>query len=163
KSVINYQIFSIYMLDEKQQTLFPRIVIRYNTLEYRKPGLPLGKGLIGTAALMNAPLRVADVTKDPRYVDAHPETRSELVVPLINKGRVIGVIDLESTQLNYFTSDHERILVTLATRVASSLANADLYERVSENERRMDREMRIAREIQHRLMPEELPSIPPLT
>jgi sigma-B regulation protein RsbU (phosphoserine phosphatase) len=163
KSAINYQIFSIFMLDEKQQVLFPRIVIRYNILEYRKPGIPVGTGLVGTAALMNIPLRVADVTKDPRYLDVHPETRSELVVPLVHKGRVIGIIDLESTELDYFTSDHERVLVTLATRIASSLANAELYERVSENERRMDREMRIAREIQHQLMPEELPSMPPLS
>jgi sigma-B regulation protein RsbU (phosphoserine phosphatase) len=86
-----------------------------------------------------------------------------MAVPLVHKGRVIGIVDLESTQLNYFTSDHERFLVTLATRIASSLANAELYERVSENERRMDREMKIAREIQHQLMPEELPSIPPVS
>jgi sigma-B regulation protein RsbU (phosphoserine phosphatase) len=163
KSTINYQIFSIFLLEEKQQVLRPRIVIRYNTLEYQKMGVPVGTGLVGTAAKMNIPLRIADVTKDPRYLAVHPETRSELAVPLVHKGRVIGIVDLESTQLNYFTSDHERFLVTLATRIASSLANAELYERVSENERRMDREMKIAREIQHQLMPEELPSIPPVS
>jgi sigma-B regulation protein RsbU (phosphoserine phosphatase) len=160
KTTINYQIFSIFLLDEKQQVLRPRIVIRYNALEFQKLGLPLGTGLVGTAAKLNEPLRVGDVTKDPRYLAVHPETRSELSVPLVHKGRVIGIIDLESTQLNYFTSYHEQFLVTLATRIATSLANAELYERVSENERRMDREMKIAREIQHQLMPEELPKIP---
>ncbi len=163
KSTINYQIFSIFLLEEKQQILRPRTVIRYNTLEYQKMGIPVGTGLVGTAAKMNIPLRIADVTKDPRYLAVHPETRSEMAVPLVHKGRVIGIVDLESTQLNYFTSDHERFLVTLATRIASSLANAELYERVSENERRMDREMKIAREIQHQLMPEELPVIPPVS
>ena len=112
---------------------------------------------MGTAAKLNEPLRIGDVTKDARYLAVHPETRSELSVPLVHKGRVIGIIDLESTQLNYFTGYHEQFLVTLATRIATSLANAELYERVSENERRMDREMKIAREIQHQLMPEELP------
>jgi sigma-B regulation protein RsbU (phosphoserine phosphatase) len=86
-----------------------------------------------------------------------------MVVPLVHKGRVIGIIDLESTELNYFTEYHEQFLVTLATRVATAIANADLYERVSENERRMDREMKIAREIQLQLMPEELPNMPPLS
>jgi sigma-B regulation protein RsbU (phosphoserine phosphatase) len=163
KSTINYHIFSIFLLDEKQQLLRPRIVIRYNTLEFQKIGLPLGTGLVGTAAELNQPLRVGDVTKDPRYLAVFPETRSEMAVPLLHKGSVIGIIDLESTELNYFTGDHERFLVTLGTRIASALANAELYERVSENERRMDREMKIAREIQHQLMPEELPSIAPLS
>src|SRR5215472_3441805 len=107
KSTINYQIFSIFLLDEKQQVLRPRIVIRYNTLEYQKLAIPFGTGLVGTAALLNVPLRVADVTKDPRYLAVHPETRSEMVVPLMHKSTVIGIIDLESTQLNYFTEDHE--------------------------------------------------------
>jgi phosphoserine phosphatase RsbU/P len=159
KTTINYQIFSIFLLDEKQQVLRPRIVIRYNALEFQKLGLPLGTGIVGTAAKLNEPLRVGDVTQDPRYLAVHPETRSEMAVPLVHKSRVIGIIDLESTQLDYFTDYHERFLVTLATRVAAALTNAELYERVSENERRMDREMKIAREIQHQLMPEELPRL----
>jgi sigma-B regulation protein RsbU (phosphoserine phosphatase) len=76
---------------------------------------------------------------------------------------VIGVVDLESTELNYFTEYHQRLLMTLASRIAIALVNAELYAKVSENERRMDREMKIAREIQHRLMPEEIPSVSPLS
>jgi sigma-B regulation protein RsbU (phosphoserine phosphatase) len=163
KSAINYQIFSIFMFDEIQQVLRPRIVIRYNTLEYQEISLPLGTGLVGTAAKLNEPLRIGDVTSDPRYLAVHPETRSEMAIPLAYKGRVIGIVDLESTELNYFTEYHERFLVTLAIRISSALANAELYERVSENERRMDREMVIAREIQHQLMPEELPKVDPLS
>jgi sigma-B regulation protein RsbU (phosphoserine phosphatase) len=163
KRTIDYQIFSIFLLDEAQQLLRPRMVIRYNALEYQKLALPLGTGLVGTAAKLNEPLRIGNVTKDARYLAVHNETRSEMVVPLVHKGKVIGAIDLESTDLNYFTEYHERFLVTLGTRIASALANAELYERVSENERRMDREMKIAREIQHQLMPEELPAFAPLT
>jgi sigma-B regulation protein RsbU (phosphoserine phosphatase) len=83
-------------------------------------------------------------------------------VPLAHKGRVIGVIDLESTALDYFTEYHERVLHTLASRIAAALINSQLYAKVSENERRMDREMKIAREIQIQLMPEEIPNVPPL-
>ena len=88
----------------------------------------------------------------------HTETRSELVVPLTSKGRVVGVVDLESTQAGYFTEYHERFLMTLASRMASALVNAELYARVAENESRLGREMKIAREIQHQLMPDEVPS-----
>lgn len=163
KSRINYHIFSIFLLDERQGLLHPKFVIRSNEREYQKLGLPLGTGLVGNAAKLKEPLRVGDVIQDPRYLPVHPETRSELVVPLTSKGRVVGVVDLESTEVNYFTEYHQRFLMTLASRIASSLVNAELYARVSDNERRMDREMKIAREIQHQLMPDELPAIPPLT
>jgi len=103
------------------------------------------------------------VTQDPRYLPVHAETRSELVIPLTSKGQVVGAVDLESTEVNYFTESDQRFLMTLASRISSALVNAELYARVSDNERRMDREMKIAREIQHQLMPEEVPSVGPLT
>src|SRR5215468_8769942 len=162
KQKIDYHTFSIFLLDEKQGLLRPKFVIRSNERENQRLVLPLGAGLIGTAAKMNAPLRVGDVTQDPRYLNVHTETRSELVVPLASKGRVVGVVDLESTQVGYFTEYHERFLMTLASRMASSLVNAELYARVAENERRLEREMKIAREIQLQLMPDEVPSIPPV-
>jgi len=163
KTKISYRIFSIFLLDERQGVLYPKFVIRSNEPEIQKIVLPLGKGLVGTAAKLNEPLRIGDVTKDPRYLAVHSETRSELVIPLTLKGKVAGVLDLESTELNYFTEDHQRFLMTLASRIASALVNAELYARVSANEQRMDHELKIAKEIQHQLMPEDPPSIPPLT
>jgi sigma-B regulation protein RsbU (phosphoserine phosphatase) len=74
----------------------------------------------------------------------------------------VGVVDLESTQPGYFTDYHQRFLMTLASRIASSLVNAELYAQVAENESRLGREMKIAREIQRQLMPDEVPSMPPL-
>jgi sigma-B regulation protein RsbU (phosphoserine phosphatase) len=162
KQKIDYHTFSIFLLDEKQGLLRAKFIIRSNERENQKVVLPLGAGLVGTAAKMNMPLRIADVSEDARYLNVHTETRSELVVPLTSKGRVVGVVDLESTQPGYFTEYHERFLMTLASRIASSLVNAELYARVAENESRLGREMKIAREIQRQLMPEELPSIPPL-
>src|SRR5499427_4005542 len=162
KQKINYQTFSIFLLDEKQGLLRPKFVIRSNERENQKLVLPLGTGLIGTAAKMNLPLRIADVTQDPRYVNVHTETRSELVVPLTSKGRVVGVVDLESTKPGYFSEYRGRFLMTLASRIASSLVNAELYARVADNENRLGREMKIAREIQRQIMPDELPEMAPL-
>src|SRR5499427_2398853 len=162
KQKIDYQTFSIFLLDEKQSLLRPKFVIRSNERENQRLVLPLGTGLIGTAAKLKMPLRIADVTQDPRYVNVHTETRSELVVPLTSKGRVVGVVDLESTKPGYFTEYHERFLMTLASRMASSLVNAELYRRVADNESRLGREMKIAREIQRQLMPDDFPNMAPL-
>jgi sigma-B regulation protein RsbU (phosphoserine phosphatase) len=159
KSTVNYHIFSIFQLDERSGLLQIKTVIGSNERENRKLTVPLGKGLVGTAALLNEPVRVSDVSLDPRYISVHPETRSEIAIPLAHKGRVIGVIDLESTVVNYFTEYHQRLLQTLASRIAAALINSQLYAKVSENERRMDREMKIAREIQIQLMPEEIPTV----
>ena len=56
----------------------------------------LGEGLIGYAALHKEAVLVPDVSKDPRYINAVSDVRSELVIPLLVKERCIGVFDLES-------------------------------------------------------------------
>ena len=91
---------------------------------------------------------VPDVTADPRYLMVNPETRSELAIPMIHKGRVIGVLDLESPQLNYFTEDHVQTLSILAANFAVSLENARLYEQVARDEARLERDLQAAKRIQ---------------
>ncbi len=101
---------------------------------------------------------MGDVRKDPRYVSLVPETRSELVVPLVHKDRVIGVLDLESPVLDRFTERHVKVLTPLASQVAGAVENARLYAEIRKNEDRLGRELRIAQEIQHALFPEGSPS-----
>ncbi len=83
--------------------------------------------------------------------------RSELAVPLIYKGQVIGVVDLEHTRVNYYNEDHQTTLSTLSAQVAISIANARLYQRIHEEEQRLERDLAMARQVQLRL----LPSTPP--
>jgi len=90
----------------------------------------------------------------------NPETRSELVVPLFYKGRVIGVLDLEHTRPNFFNEDHERILTTLAAQVAIAIENARLYQAVRLQERQLGRDIAMAREVQLRLLPHAAPEHP---
>jgi len=96
---------------------------------------------------------VADVSLDPRYRMLNPETRSELSVPMIYKNRVVGVMDLESPQLNYFSADHVQVLSILAAHLAVSIENARLYEQVARDESRMERDLSAARRIQGALLP----------
>jgi phosphoserine phosphatase RsbU/P len=82
----------------------------------------------------------------------NPETRSELAIPMIHMGNVIGVLDLESPQASYFTSDHVQTLSILAAQLAVSLENARLYEQVTRQESRMERELLAAQRIQGALL-----------
>jgi sigma-B regulation protein RsbU (phosphoserine phosphatase) len=87
----------------------------------------------------------------------NPLTRSELAVPLIYKKKVIGVLDLEHTRANYFNEDHQRTIVTLAAQIAIAIENARLYQRVAQQEQRLEHDLEMAREVQLRLLPQSRP------
>jgi sigma-B regulation protein RsbU (phosphoserine phosphatase) len=125
-----------------------------------KTRIPVGEGLTGWAARNRQALRVDDVLKDPRYLRLIPETRSELVVPLVHKDRLVGVFDLESSELGRFTEEHVQVLTPLASQVAGAIENARLYDELFRREERLHRELLIARRVQAGLFPEECPSGP---
>lgn len=160
RRVFHYHIFSIMLVDEEEQVLRAWLSVKYNRDAKEKSKIPLGKGLVGTAVTKKRPLLINDVTKDPRYISVIPETRSELVIPLIYKDKAIGVFDLQSPFLNYFTPFHEETLMALASHVAVAIENARLYERVVAAEALLDRELKFAREIQYSLIPDKYPEIP---
>jgi len=85
-------------------------------------------------------------------VVANPETRSELAIPMIHKGQVIGVLDLESPQLNYFTDDHVQALSILVAQLAVSLENARLYEQLARDEPAWSGELQAAQRMQGALL-----------
>ena len=153
KRVIDYEMFGILLLDEERGELVLRKAVSYGASKEKKTRIRLGEGLVGAAALSKQPVLVGDVRRDPRYLALIPETRSELVVPLIHKDRVVGVFDLESSVLDRFTDEHVKILTPLASQVAVAIDNARLYAEVRKRDARLHRELTIAREIQHGLFP----------
>jgi len=157
RRLIDYQMFSILLIDPSGEKLQHRFSLRFNENVHPKGDVPLGRGLVGHAAQMRHAILVPDVSKDPRYIEGNPETRSELAVPLIYKDKVIGVLDLEHTRRGFFTEDHRRTMMTLAAQVAIAIENARLYEEVARQERRLERDLGLARELQMRLLPQALP------
>jgi sigma-B regulation protein RsbU (phosphoserine phosphatase) len=152
KRVIDYQILSILLYDEGQRVFRHRLDVKHGQRAQGKLRVAATEGLVGAAATLREPVVVPDVTKDPRYLMVNPETRSELAIPMIHKGKVIGVLDLESPQLNYFTEDHVQTLSILAANLAVSVENARLYEQVAEGEARLERDLQAAKRIQGALL-----------
>ena len=159
RRLIDYQMFSILLLDSTGEKLQHRFSLRFNENIHLKHEIPLGRGLVGYAAQNKQAVLVPDVTKDPRYVQANPETRSELAVPLIYKSKVVGVLDLEHTRRGFFTEEHQRTMRTLAAQIAIALENARLYEEIERQERRLERDLSLARELQGRLLPQSSPKL----
>ena len=199
RRIIDYQMFSIWLVNEREQLLENRLSIRSvhrsenkekqekreepkRTLWDSSPPepaplappsgvlgesienvgpigttIPLDRGLVGAAIREKRVIFVPDVRKDSRYHMVNPETRSEMTVPLIYKGTAIGVLDVEHTRLHYFTEDHERAMTTLAAQIAIAVENAQLYQRVTLQEQRLERDLAMAREVQLRLLPPAKP------
>jgi sigma-B regulation protein RsbU (phosphoserine phosphatase) len=157
--LLDYQMFSILLLDEQRTRLQHRFSLRFKESVQIKHDIPLGRGLVGLAAEQNQTLLVPDVRRDPRYFQLNPETQSELVVPLVYKGQVIGVLDLEHIKRDYFTEEHARMMKTLAAQVAIALENARLYEKIEKQEQRLEKDMSLARELQYRLFPHRTPHL----
>lgn len=82
--------------------------------------IPIGKGVCGFAAKAGKTEIVSDVSKDPRYLQCFLSTKSEIVVPISSQGSVVGEIDIDSDQLDAFTSIDREFLEAVA-RKASSL------------------------------------------
>lgn len=158
--LIDYQMFSILLVDSVGEKLQHRFSLRFQENIQLKHDIPLGKGLVGYAAQHREAVLVPDVNKDLRYIRLNAETRSELAVPLIYKDNVIGVLDLEHTRRGFFTEDHKRTVTTLAAQVAIAIENARLYEQIARQEKRLERDLALARELQFRLLPQSLPSLP---
>jgi phosphoserine phosphatase RsbU/P len=159
RRLIDYQMFSIMLLDEKGETLITRYAWRFGYSHAPLRRIPVNAGLVGAAVREWRFINVPDVTKDPRYLPMNEETRSELVVPLFYKGRIIGVLDMEHTRPQFFTEEHERILTTLAAQVAIAIENARLYQAVHAQERQLERDIAMAREVQLRLLPSTAPQL----
>ena len=158
RRIINYDAFSILSIDHDAKALRHLFSIRYDQ-RVNIDNVPLGKGITGAAASSRQPVRVHDTAKDPRYIASHSDIRSEVAVPLLLQDRVVGVMDLESDRVGYFTDDHVRTLALLAPQVASSVENARLYQELANRERRMEEDLEAARELQRVLLPDAAPEI----
>src|SRR5260370_1109195 len=164
KKIVDYDVFSVMLWNEQAQLLESVFAMRCTESIAARLRLPLHHGLTGSAAGERRVLRINDVAADPRYIrcETGVEARSELVVPLLMQGRLIGVLDLESTEPHAFTLEHERMLSTLASYVAIALENSRLFQEATENERRMRSELDTAREIQRQLLPTGAREVPGL-
>ena len=155
---IPYDAFSILLLEKESQILKHYFGVRFDE-RIQWNNMPVGRGIVGAAAQDAQTVLVPDTNRDERYVAMVEGIRSEVAVPLIVKGEVIGVLDLECEHVNAFTREHVRLLALLAPQVAIAIENARLYEQVARNEARLERDLRAARELQQHLLPASPPQV----
>lgn len=158
RKLIDYSAFSILLVDQERTMLRHRFSLRYDK-RVSIDNIPLGKGITGAAATGREIVRVHDTAVDPRYIATDSGIRSELAVPLMVKDVVIGVMNLESERVGFFTEDHARTMSLLAPSVAIAIENARLYQEIGERERLMQEDLRAAFDLQTVLLPQEAPEV----
>ncbi|MGH9359243.1 MAG: SpoIIE family protein phosphatase [Terriglobia bacterium] len=156
KSVIDYEIFAILLLNEKTQELRVRFSVGHPEEAVRNLRIKVAEGIVGRAVRERRSVLVNDVRKEPIYIESLPAVRSELAVPLIFKNRVIGVIDLEAPWPDFFTGQHQNLLELLAGRIAAAIENARLYRRTERQARTLQLLSEVSREFTSVLVLNEL-------
>ncbi len=126
----HYNKIAIMIVDLSTNELVFKASLGYqNILTEMGRRLKIGReGITGMVAATGEPIMVKDVTQNQHYISIDGKTRSELAVPLKIKQQVVGVLNVESDNVNAFDQVDQRLLTTLASQVAVALENARLYE-----------------------------------
>lgn len=90
----------------------------------------IGEGLSGWVIEHGKPLRINNLSEDPRYVNTFEGMKSGLYIPMRTYDKTIGSISAESDQLDAFTEKDEHLLITLATQAAIAIQNAELFKEI---------------------------------
>ena len=117
KTMPDYNWVGIYLLDGNELVLGP-----FEGKPSPHTHIPLGRGICGAAAAEKATIIVDDVNADPRYLACSLETRSEIVVPIMEDGQVLGEIDIDSDAAAAFGDGDRRLLEQVAALLAESLS-----------------------------------------
>jgi len=123
------------------------------------PMVSEGKGIIGHVIRTGECVVAPDVRGDTHYVCGRKETLSEIAVPITRNGRAVGALNLESNKLGAYSDSNLEILQFVADAAATSIEKAILHRQILEKER-MEEQLRVAHQVQSRLIPKNPPSVP---
>jgi two-component system, LytTR family, sensor kinase len=131
----------IYLIDEERNVLVQKAAYGeknpsereiYNPIE-----IPVGKGIVGFVAESGKPELVKDTSKDARYIVDDAHRLSELAVPIVYQGKVLGVIDSEHSRKKFFKQHHLDVLMTVASICAAKIAKVLAQQATAEKEKRV--------------------------
>lgn len=161
QEVVGYNAAGIFLVDVDNDEISHHMLRGYDEDSVSKVRLKVGDGLVGFSAEEAKSLVVNDVRRNPHYINARANTRSELVTPLSVAGAVIAVINLESDRARAYRNRHLKLLQTFGAQAAVAIENASCYTDAQEK-RYLEQELAIAGEIQQALLPHSPPEIPGL-
>jgi sigma-B regulation protein RsbU (phosphoserine phosphatase) len=148
----------IYLFDAETQTI--RYFTGWGYSEAEQAEMPLKSllSIVGHVLTTGEGMLVPDVAEHPDYLSCRGQTRSQLTVPIVSNGTITGAFTLESAQPGNFTAEDREWLTVLATQVAISTEKELLHQQLLDK-KRLEEELRIAREVQLSLLPTADPKL----
>lgn len=128
-NTFDYYAVNIYTYDPRRGVVYLRAS---SNPEFDKRGLALkpGEGLVGAAYARAETINIPDVSVEPRYIAiaAMEKTRSEVCLPLMMERRVLGILDVQSDELDSFKSEELFTLESLAGQLALAIQEAETFD-----------------------------------
>jgi two-component system, response regulator PdtaR len=128
--VMGSRICSIMLVDEKTQTIHIKATQSLSEEYVKKPPLRIGEGIAGKVVKENRPIVVPDVSKEPEYkyqdIARKQKVVSMLSVPMLVKGKVMGVLSTYTPRAHKFTESEIEILSSIANQAAIAIENTEL-------------------------------------
>jgi sigma-B regulation protein RsbU (phosphoserine phosphatase) len=153
---------TVFLVDGKREEIWS---IAASGLDHQEIRIPFGKGVAGRVAVSGEMVNTEDAYEleyfDPSFDQRlNYRTKSLLSIPIKHhSGEIVGVLQLLNAQSGKFTADDVGFLNKLSGHMAMALENAQMHRDTMEKQR-MERELSLARSIQHRLLPEAPPIVP---
>lgn len=159
QKVVGFDGGAVFLTNEEKNEVSTVYSEGYGQINEEYIRLKIGQGLVGWVAKAGEAVIVPDVTKDTRYVQARPETKSEIVLPIKIDGRIIGVLNLESDKSSAFNRKSLELITVFASQAAISIERAVLHKKMLDSQR-LEEQLAIARQIQATFLPKAKPSLP---
>lgn len=147
RKLIPYGAAAIFLLDRQERRQHSVLHHGYPRGAAERIDLKSDEGIVGWAMQRKRGVIVDDVRSDDRYVNARPQTRAQMVAPMMASGQVIGSFNLESDTVGAYGPDDLRLLEAMAFQAAVAIERAQLYEE-QRVKREIERELRVARTVQ---------------
>ena len=127
RDVMGYYMVAVVLPSDKQGVLRVGAHSGYQ-VDITGMNIPVNQGVTGWVFTHGAPQIIPDVRKEPRYVGLDEQVRSELAFPLISRGRVVGVLNAESEQVDAFSEGDVALMTAVGSQLASCLEVAQLHD-----------------------------------
>lgn len=132
QKILGYRFFSIFILTDQNTLSLLGEIKEGERIKYAKPKVERLKGILRGIVSTGKPIRIFDVTKEPNFEPNFGEMKSFMAVPMISRGKVIGVMDARSTRMGAFLDQDEKIFAILAGSAALAVENALLHQKTQE-------------------------------
>lgn len=156
--LVSFDAAAIFLLNETQGTLQQTVATGYEASSREIVSLKINQGISGWVIRNKKSIIIPDVSQNPNYYAARPQTNAQITVPIINRGDAIGALVLESDEIDHFSHADLQLMELFSGMAAIAIRNARLYED-SLKKKRLESDLLDASTVQKALLPRRVPAI----